>query len=309
MQTDAQRFFEERNVIKANPLIETLSTTRFVMAFIVVLFLAILILIFVLGVVFGGGPFLSRHSILPLYLFMVVINSFNLAMNIRQLHYWKRIEQRRFTAVQGNQTLLAAEQPTLRAVPMWLPGTLKLCYTKKSWLLMTGLILLMALLLAGTSSFEGPFFTSNRLLFFLVCFCIIAIVFLALLVILLRSTSRQQIEPTEYGLITRFTGKNATVMWSEARLFALYETFGQQKSGASITYELSSAREIVRWTWVQRKTHFMGQVPIAPQDEYNSQMQGFLALVQARTGLPLYDLRQQRVSLSEGGPNHPLTNS
>lgn len=169
--------------------------------------------------------------------------------------------------------------------------------------------MLMALLLAGIISFDGSFFTSNQFLFFLLCFCIIAIVFLALLFILAHSTGRQRIEPTEYGLTTRYAGKTATVIWSEVRLFAFYYTFGIQKSGAAITYELSSARDIVRWTWIQRKTRFMVQESIAPQDEYNSQMQGFLALVQARTGLPLYDLRQQRVSLPEDGSDHPLANS
>jgi len=312
MQIDPKHSPEETKVIQANPLLATLRTTSFILFLTVILFLAMCIFLFV-NLVFEKEPFVLRHSgIIYIYVYALMQSSFILVINVRQIRYWKKIDQKRFAAVQENRALLTAERPTLLAEPMWLPGTLELRYTKNFWLRTVGMVLLMALLLAGIISSEASllftFFTVTPH-FFLVCFCISSIVLLALIFALLPySVNRQNIEPTEHGLTTRYAGKTATVRWSEARLFAFYDTLGVQKSGASITYELSSARNIVRWTWVQRKTRFMGQEPIATQDEYNHQMQGLLALVQARTGLPLYDLRQQRVSLPEDSLGHPLAN-
>ncbi|BCL81297.1 hypothetical protein ccbrp13_37620 [Ktedonobacteria bacterium brp13] len=75
----------------------------------------------------------------------------------------------------------------------------------------------------------------------------------------------------------------------------MYHTFGARKSGAAMTYELSSATDIVRWTWVRRKTYFVNQEPMVPLDEHNRQMQELLALVEAKTGLALYYLRHEKV--------------
>lgn len=220
-----------------------------------------------------------------------------LIMNKRQMRYWKKVEQRRFAAVQGDRALPAAEQPMLKTEPVWQPGTLRLRFSKKSWPVIASLLSLAALLLAGLISFEASLLFTFSIVtphFFLVCFCISVIALLVLLFMLLPySVNRQNIKPTEYGLTTRYGGKTTTVAWSEARLFAFYGTFGVRKSGASIPYELSSANAIVRWTWVQGRTRFISLEPVDPQDEYNHQMQGLLALVQQRTGLKLYDLRQR----------------
>lgn len=73
---------------------------------------------------------------------------------------------------------------------------------------------------------------------------------------------------------------------------SLYNTWGAQKSGSSITYELSSSTDIARWTLVLHPNLFgMGMVSAVPFDEYKRQMQALNALIVARTGLPLYDLR------------------
>jgi hypothetical protein len=103
---------------------------------------------------------------------------------------------------------------------------------------------------------------------------------------------------TEGGLISN-AGIKVIMPWYEARLFAMYGTFGAQKSGAAITYELSSARDIVRWTWFLRKTYWVDIEPMMSHDEYNRQMQALLSLVTAKTGLPLYDLRED---LPKGEP-------
>ena len=295
MHTNVRRFLEERNVIQANPILATLRTACFVWFFVLACLFALIVVAFVIDAVFGSGQQFSKNPILSPFLPMLVISALNLAINIPQIRYWKDIEQRRFAAVHGDRALLAAEQPTPDAAAVRLPLTITLGYHKAFVLWVMGGVVLMALLFAGVISLSntGPLFlTSHRLLLFLVISSILAVFGLAFLfVIVFSGLGRQQIEVTEHGLCTRYVGRTSRVMWEEARLFALYGTFRAQKSGAALTYELSSARDIVRWTWVQRKTYVLGLKPTLPLDEYNRQMQALLSLVEAKTGLALYDLR------------------
>jgi hypothetical protein len=291
MQTNVRRYFEERNIIKANPILTTLRTTCFLWLFVVVYMLALLIVTYLIDAIFDSGQHFSRS--LSFYMPLLVVYIFNLAINILQWRYWKRIEQRRFAAVQGDRTLLAAEQPMPNATSMALPMTIKLRYSKEFWLLMTGATVMLALLFAAILTLydNAPLlFTSNRLLFFLVSFSILTVIVVTSIAVILAIVSRQQIEVTESGLTTRYAGKVSGMTWNEARLFARYGTFGVQK-GATIIYELSSPRAIARWTWVRRKTHFVGLEPTVSIDEHYGQMQALTALVAAKTGLPLYDLR------------------
>ena len=292
MQTNVRRFLEERNVIKANPILASLRVSLFLWLFAVVAFLALSILKFSVDFIFENGKH-DFTSFFPIPLLTIYIINFGLTF----LHwrYWKGIEHRRFAAVHGERTLVAAEQPTPNAASMRLPVTIKLRYHKEFLLLMTGAALLMSLLFAEAFTFLDTgylFFTSNRLLFFLVNFIICAAFLLALLfAISLSRIGRQQVEVTESGLTARFGGRTATVMWGEARLFAMYATFGARESGAAMTFELSSATDIARWTWVWRKSYLIGLWPAMAHDEYNMQMQALLSLVEAKTGLALYDLR------------------
>jgi hypothetical protein len=290
MQTNAKRFFEEGNGIKANPILKALYTARFLYLLTAIIWLVLFIFFFLISM---WAPHFSGYPIVPFSAFIGVIGIFNFAMSTAQVRYWKRIEQRRFALIQGDRIALAAEQPRQNVASMRLPLTIKLRYTKEFAFLLTGVILLMALLIAGTFSLNSPwFFTSNALLFFLVIFFVSAALLIVLMfVLLIFSSGRQQIEVTENGITAWYGGKAATVRWEEACLLAMYNAFGAQKSGAAITYELSSARDIVRWTWAQRKTYFVSQGPTVSLDEHNGQMQELLAVVEVKTGLPLYDLR------------------
>lgn len=105
---------------------------------------------------------------------------------------------------------------------------------------------------------------------------------------------RQSVEVTEQGIHTRSGGKRSFVRWEKARLFARYNAWGAQKSGSSLSYELSSATDIARWVWVLRPKSFRMQIiPTVPFEEYTRQMQALDALIVARTGLPLYDLNKE----------------
>ena len=295
MQTNVRRFLEERNVIKANPILASLRMLLFFWLFIVVAFLALSVVSILIDFIFESGKHLSASPFFSLPIPLLTIYTISLVLNFFQWRYWKGIEQRRYAAVYGERTLLAAEQPSPNPASMPLPVTIKLHYHKEFLLLMTGAGLLFSLLFAGAATFlnnDYLLFTPNRLLFFLVVFAIFAALFLALLfAIFLSRIGRQQVEVTESGLTARFGGRTATVMWGEARLFAMYATFGARESGAAMTFELSSATDIVRWTWVWRKSYLLGLWPAIAHDEYNLQMQALLSLVEAKTGLALYDLR------------------
>ena len=291
MQTNVRRYFEKRNIIKANPILTTVRTLCFLWLFVIVCMLALLIVSYLIDVIFDSGQHFSSR--LSFYMPLLAVYILNLATNVLQWRYWKRIEQRRFAAVRGDRTLLAAEQPVPNATSMVLPMTIKLRYSKEFWLLMTGAILLLALLFAAILTLfnNAPLlFTSNRPLFFLVSFSILAFIFVILIVVILAIVSRQQIEVTESGLTARYGGKVSSMTWNEARLFAMYDTFGVQKRAAMI-YELSSAGAIARWTWVRHKTPFVGLEPTVSIDEHYGQMQALTELVASKTGLPLYDLR------------------
>src|SRR5258708_23351337 len=270
MQPNVRRFLEERNVIKANPILASLRVLLFLWLFVVVAFLALSIVEFTITLIFENGKQVFSLPIPHLTIYII-----NFVPTFLQWRYWKGIEQRRFAAVHGERTLVAAEQPTPNAASMRLPVTIKLRYHKEFLLLMTGVALLMSLLLAGAFTFLDNgylFFTSNRLLFFLVNFIICAAFLLSLLfAVFLSRRGRQQVEVTESGLTARFGGRTATVMWGEARLFAMYVTFGARESGAAMTFELSSATAIVRWTWVWRKSYLIGLWPAIAHGEYNLQ--------------------------------------
>ena len=296
----AREFLESRNVIKANPVLASFRTLRFAMFFIAILMLALIVFFLIIDTLFGGGRLLLYFTFQ--FTPILILQAFQLTLYTLQGRYWEGIERRRFAAVQGNQLFLAAEQPTLDRASLPLSITIKLRYNKGTFLLGAGMALVMALLFAGWLTWVFSYqllLVPNHLLIFLVVFSIVAVIILAgLFAIFLSPVGRLQITVTEGGLISN-TGMKIIMPWYEARLFAMYGTFGKQKSGAAITYELSSARWLVRWTWLLRRTLSPGLEPVIPHDEYNRQMQALLSFIVARTGQPLYDLRED---LPRGGP-------
>jgi hypothetical protein len=299
----AREYFESRNVIKADPALAMYRTQLFVAFFFFVAVLALLTVSIAIDVTFHGGRHFFHGTALFSHVFILVSLAILLMLSISQVRYWGRIERRRFAAIRGNQHFLAAEQTAPDTASLPLPVTITLRPYKGAIFLTTGIALLLILLLCGSLTlpdsyplrlFPGP------LLNFLVFFAIVVVFTLVIsFAMQLSPLVRQQITVTEGGLASTNGKKVTTVPWHEARLFALYVTFGAQKSGAAVTYELSSARDIVRWTWIWRKTYWVGLEPVIPHDEYNQQMQALLSFVVARTGLPLYDLRED---LPGGGP-------
>lgn len=294
------------NKIRTNPLLETYQTSFVVWFMLFGVFLLLLIFVIVINVLLGSGLAGLTKSLSSMSFYIPSVLSFILAFvsTISQWRYWQRIERRRLAAAARDPSLLAVEQPIANPAALELPCTITLRRSKESIAVLIAIALLSALLLAGVFSWldNGFLFISpNRFHNFLVLFAITAAVMaIILLAIFLSPIGRQKIEVTEQGLSARYGGQKGAVRWEEARLFAMYNTWGAQKNGSSITYELSSATDIARWTWVLRANLLhLNMVPAVPSNDYNRQMQALNALIVARTGLPLFDLRTNPAPISQ----------
>jgi hypothetical protein len=193
-----------------------------------------------------------------------------------------RLERRRQAAARGSSatTRLATEQLSPRTVPLALPVVIGI---KAKWTLKLIAWPWVALLVIGASASEALDHGVWDIRFFLALLGALGTgVFFSHLF-----TGERQIEVTDDQLTVRVGGLEETVPWEEARLFAI--TSGRH---ATVNYELSSSQARAPWTWVRPDT-FSARLfePTISQYEYDCQMEALLALVAAKTGLPLHDLR------------------
>ena len=221
-----------------------------------------------------------------LYLLLLVLA---LVWGSRHYRHWKRIEPHRLAAAQGDHALLAEEQPTPDAAALALPATFQLSMSKAQLVCLAAFPELVVVLYSvyGWSILSIPFWLSVLLWTVLVLF-LVAVVF---------ATSRQVLEVTEVGVRLRASPLvfRGMVRWNEAHLFAVYNAPGVLRSGAMLTYELSSASSIVRWTRVLRPNALgLHMDPGMPLAEHTQAMKALCQLITAQTGLPLYDLRKER---------------
>jgi hypothetical protein len=292
------------NMIRANPLLETYQTL-FVLWYVLIGLMLVMFIgnIVIIVIVSPGLAGLTKLlSFFSLYGFVLLCFIFSFVMSVAQRRYWQRIERRRLAAAGGDPSLLASEQPAASPMTLQLPCKIELRMGNGVILLMIAMSLVYALLFSFSYVYswlnDGFLFISpdrfhNFLVLFVISGITLMIVLLALLLLPI-GLGRQKVEVTEQGLRVRYGGQKGAVRWEEARLFAMYNTWGAQKSGSSITYELSSATDIARWSWVLRPNSLHIQmVPTGPFEEYTRQMQALHALIVARTGLPLYDLRSE----------------
>ncbi len=124
-------------------------------------------------------------------------------------------------------------------------------------------------------------------------------VFLALIL----SRTDQRIELTEQGMTIRQGGRAHSVAWEEARLFAIEGIGGLNRSWLPRVYRLASAKDMLKWTYQRRRSSqrsgllyrpILAIKPTTSYEEYERQMEALPALVVAKTGLALYDLRDDR---------------
>jgi membrane protein implicated in regulation of membrane protease activity len=102
------------------------------------------------------------------------------------------------------------------------------------------------------------------------------------ILLLMALAARQRIDVTEEGLRVRRSGFGRRIRWTDARLFALV--------GVN-SVELAGARGIVRFSRLESADLVK---PTIPFSEYTRQMDLLVSLVNERTGLPLYDLREKK---------------
>ncbi len=109
------------------------------------------------------------------------------------------------------------------------------------------------------------------------------------------------IEADEEGLTVRNLFWSKHILWREARLFAVDAALKEKEDLDS--YELSSATTILRWPWKRRASRFTRLS--CSFAEYEWQMRALHSVIVARTGLPLYDLRDGVARGSQAVP-YPL---
>jgi hypothetical protein len=236
------------------------------------------------------------------YLFIGVLHLALVFLLRRQTQAWKRHEQRRQLAAQGNreQGTLATEQPIPNASALPLSTILRAKNRVSTNLFIFGLlyVVIAMLMIAGefaftaTQSHSAPIYVSTATLLINAIILLLLLFLAGIGAIFTSRQTTQQLEFTETGLLKR-TGKKVIVMpWDEARLFAIIPASPAVKktSGPPTTYELSSANEVLRWSASERMALFVGQAAVT-SDEYRRQMQALLSVITARTDLPLYDLR------------------
>lgn len=221
---------------------------------------------------------------------------------IPQARYWKRQEQRRQKAARGDQNLLAAEQPVPDANTLTLPITIEQ-RPGRMLLLIPALVAMLAIVFAFSIVYIYPTMLMPHHpvpLSTLYAIAGVVIIVLALLGALIFFVTyyrvRQQITVTQNGILMLGVRKVHSIRWDEARLFAIDSLFGAKKVPDPFLFELSSANDIIRWNWLRKSTRRMIYLaqPAIPPAEYERQMHALNSLIAARTGLPLYDLREKR---------------
>ena len=265
------------------------------------------------------SPLLARVEALMLFylppLLLIVFG----VLAINQERRWNVVNQRRQMAAAwgvASGIPLAEPHPFLNVGALPPPFTINL---KTNWFAVFALACLVACILLliwlyFSLSFAlllgVTFQESVRDVEHYSSFPLIPLIFApSLVLILVRSSLPQGIEITAEGMAVRDNWasnrrqvKKKEILWHEARLFALREG----KPGAfNVRYELSSPTTVVTFSRILRLHWWSRFRPAQPFGEYNAQMDTLLALISARTGLPLYDVRQGPRANAPSRPGSP----
>ena len=251
------------------------------------------------------------------YLYLVVSSLFQIISFTKRVKYQERLEQRRQAATRGDHNLLASEQPQPDATALPLPITLCPRLSRLSqhsrvrymqirrrlrirFLVMGLLALIVLILMYVVLSYLLTLLPGSRLspqtftLFFLGSVAFVILLLFGLSLGIRYARGREQLTITEHGLMKIGPwGKIHSVSWQQARLFAIDGMYGLKKMDRIIPtrYELSSAHNIVHWGPLLNTAVVSGEAGSSLQAQANY-VQALHSLIAARTGLPLYDLRE-----------------
>ena len=202
--------------------------------------------------------------------------------------YLKCLNHRRNRSVQKDHPLFATEQPVPDETALITPITIQLRLNSRLFLL--GLAVLMVPATMILLVVEAVLSMTMHLQFPLPLTAIaIGICFVRLTIFVLRRAGKpsfgHQAHIDEQGITVTKNKITTRVDWRTARLFTL------NANELFRVYELINDETVVRWHWpLNRNSLLSFYQPVIPQEQYDQQMQALLALVAAKTGLPLYDI-------------------
>ncbi len=233
----------------------------------------------------------------------VFIGLFSVATGIAQERFWRKQDKRRQQAANGDQNLIAEQQPITSGTTLSLPITI-VQRTAKGWLLVlvvaTILLLVLLVIFVIFEILQDP--SSIEVIYSLLLFILVPAAFILYVVSpLLQGIQTLTMDEGGIGVRIGF-GRTHRIEWNEAKLFAVSAIYKQPYGITSemrqfpTYYELSTEREVVRWRWV-RTRNFIAIEPSLPVVEYDRQMQAVLSLIVAKTGLTLYDVRPREQRL------------
>ena len=287
-------------MIKADPNVVRFRRAR------ILLFGALMMMVVCIALLYLTSTLSTLFKVWSIFMFFVVLlSSFSF---IQQGQYWKRFEQRCIRAAQGDRSLLAEEQPAVDEATLSLPLTIQSRISSPESILpiIAAVVITMIIVgvigfLAGSTSIFSPsnvlaFVLGGLAILVLILVMLVSMIFLALVL----SRTDQRIELTEQGMTIRQGGRAHSVTWEEARLFAIEGIPGRNKPWLPTMYQLASANDILKWTYQRRRTPqrsgllyrpILGIKPMTSYEEYERQMEALPAIVVTKTGLQLYDLR------------------
>jgi hypothetical protein len=209
------------------------------------------------------------------------------------LRVWKRVDARRELARQGDQSLLAREQPVANPYALQVPTVIRLRMKMRPLMLIMLPGIVGAVLILGVIMWVGNRGNLTALLILGIIVVVVLLISMGSMTLAMRrmkAITRYQVEVNEHGLIVLYNGEVTIINWQEAQVFAVS---GINKPRRPRMYELSNPQIVARWMWLPLQVYpFYPLEPELPYDEYNRQMQALLEYIEAKTHLPLYDLTE-----------------
>jgi hypothetical protein len=237
----------------------------------------------------------TRHDIFTLSIIELLSFVLIIVVMFLVLSLLRRIDRRRARAMQGDQALLAVEQPVPNEMALATPTTIQLKPAGGYLLFVIGMMVIMLIVSLGLI----PYFSLSASVSFidlviLVGIILVAFLLAALMIVaasfLVRRLIRYRVDVNEQGITFNYTILKSHIDWSAASLFTVNAV---KKAKRPKMYELSNSDTIVRWIWVPHDVYFFYPLkPELPYEQYNQQMQALLEFVAAKTHLPLYDISE-----------------
>jgi len=260
-----------------------------------IVFASLLFQIIVATIIGRPNYFMDGYCVFFLLLLIFAFFSF------RRRH--QRTEARRQRALQGDPAFLAQPQPTPNANALEMPTKIHLRMSKKYLLELTGIMyVVFALIMIGVLVFLLPASRAGATVTFAIIGVLLAVTFVLFLVSFVLSLLvtgplvEQEITVDEHGIITKFFRKNTHVPWNDVQSFAMW---GSAKRFSVIQFEITSAHGIARWYQLGERRKFLTWLstlkPDVPFEEYREKMSRLQQVIIARTGKPLYDLRDDKI--------------